>query len=406
MIEDYLKEEDGYSPRDAMEEASRCLLCLDAPCSRDCPAGTDPAKFIRSLRFKNVMGACETVRENNILAGICARVCPTEKYCENACSRCGIDKPIHIAKLQRFITDYEACLKMDILSKKEPNGKKIAVIGSGPGGLASAGYLVMEGFDVTVYEKYSKAGGYLRVGIPEYRLPNKVLDEEVKRIANLGVKFLFDTNVDLKLLDELKRTNDAVILSTGFPIGKTLDIFKDNKKVKIAVDFLREVKEKKGKVKVPKSAIVIGGGDVAMDVSLTLKKLGVNTVTDFAYEEFACFKASKDELEKTREAGVTILDGYIPVKATSSGVVTFNHRIIDSKVQIKASLIVLAIGQTYDLESLGLSIDDFKSKDYRISNTNVFFAGDLAPYDKSVVYAVKTAKEVTKRVLEFIKEGK
>jgi dihydropyrimidine dehydrogenase (NAD+) subunit PreT len=159
MIEDYLKEEVGLTPKDAMEEASRCLLCLDAPCSQDCPAGTDPAKFIRSLRFKNVIGACETVRENNILAGICARVCPTEKYCEKACSRCGIDKPIHIAKLQRFITDYEACTKMNILSKMESNGKKIAIIGSGPAGLACAGYLAKMGFFVTVYEKYSKAGG-------------------------------------------------------------------------------------------------------------------------------------------------------------------------------------------------------------------------------------------------------
>lgn len=406
MIEDYLKEEVGLTPKDAMEEASRCLLCLDAPCSQDCPAGTDPAKFIRSLRFKNVIGACETVRENNILAGICARVCPTEKYCEKACSRCGIDKPIHIAKLQRFITDYEACTKMNILSKMEPNGKKIAIIGSGPAGLACAGYLAKMGFFVTVYEKYSKAGGYLRVGIPEYRLPNKVVDEEIKKISDLGVNFIFNTAIDSNKLDELKKENDAVIIATGFPKGKTLDIFNDNKKVKIAVDFLKEVKEKKGKIKLPESAVVIGGGDVAMDASLTLKKLGVKTVTDFAYEEFDYFKASKDELLKAREAGVTILDGYIPVKATKSGVCTFTHRIIDSKVQIKTPLIILAIGQTYDLDNLGLSIEDFNSSDYRIKNTNLFFAGDLAPLDKSVVYAVRSAKEVTNRIIDFLKEGK
>jgi dihydropyrimidine dehydrogenase (NAD+) subunit PreT len=172
------------------------------------------------------------------------------------------------------------------------------------------------------------------------------------------------------------------------------------------VNFLKEVKEKKGKIKSAESAVVIGGGEVAMDASLTLKKLGVKTVTDFAYEKFEYFKASKDELLKAREAGVTILDGYIPVKATKAGVCTFTHRIIDSKVQIKAPLIILAIGQTYELDNLGLSIEDFNSSDCRIKNTNLFFAGDLAPLDKNVVYAVRSAKEVTNRIIDFLKEGK
>lgn len=97
----------GFNPRTAMEEASRCLLCHDAPCSQSCPAGTDPAKFIRSIRFRNVKGAAETIRENNILGGCCARFCPYDRLCEQACSRCGIDKPIEIGKLQRFAIEQE-----------------------------------------------------------------------------------------------------------------------------------------------------------------------------------------------------------------------------------------------------------------------------------------------------------
>ena len=407
MIKDYLKEEDGFNARDVMEEASRCLLCLDAPCSKNCPAGTDPAKFIRSIRFKNVEGACETVRENNILAGICARVCPTEKYCELGCSRSGIDKPVNISLIQRYITDYEACTKKQILEKAKPNGKKVAIIGSGPSGLTAAGNLALRGFDVTVYERNTKAGGYLRYGIPEYRLPNKVVDEEIKRIEDLGVKFLFNTNINTpKLLDDLKKNNDAVILALGFSKGKMLDMFKTSDKTVLAVDFLKDVKESKGNYKVPESAIVVGGGDVAMDVSLTLKKLGVKNVTDCAYEEFSEFRASLKELESTREAGVTILDGYVPTNVTNDGVVTFKHRVIDSTLNIKAPLIVLAVGQVSDFEGLNITLDDLKDKNYRIKNTNIFYAGDIAPFDKTVVYSVKTGKEVTKAVMEFVKGGK
>ena len=144
MSKKYQEEyEVGFSPRLVMEEASRCLLCLDAPCSSSCPAGTDPAKFIRSLRFKNVKGAAETVRINNILGAICARVCPTERYCQAGCSRSGIDKPIEIGLIQRYITDFEDALKMDIVEVKEPNGKRVAVIGSGPAGLTAASKLAL-----------------------------------------------------------------------------------------------------------------------------------------------------------------------------------------------------------------------------------------------------------------------
>ena len=128
MSEKYLEEyEAGYTPRLVMEEASRCLLCHDAPCSKACPAGTDPAKFIRSVRFKNIEGAVRTVRENNILGGICARVCPVEKYCEKACSRTGIDKPINIAMIQRFITDYESCNHIKSLEKEAHQNIKVNV---------------------------------------------------------------------------------------------------------------------------------------------------------------------------------------------------------------------------------------------------------------------------------------
>lgn len=388
MENNYIKEEKGYNLLEVIEEASRCLLCLDAPCSKACPAGTDPAKFIRSVRFKNIEGAADTVRTNNILAGVCARVCPTEKYCQKGCSRSGIDKPIEIGKIQRFLTDYEECSKMNILTKEKTNGYKVAVIGSGPAGLTSAANLALRGYQVTVFERFSKAGGYLRYGIPEYRLPNKVLDQEIKKISDLGVEFVFNKNIDKQELDKIQKEFSATILSTGFSKGKTLEIFKDNKKVQLAVDFLKKVKDKKGNVKVPDNAIVIGGGDVAMDVSTTLKKLGCNNVTDVVYEEFKEFRASKEELLLAQKMGVTIIDGYVPLKATKAGVVTFKHRHLDALLKIKAPLIILAIGQE-------AALDEFKGH-------NLILAGDIADGDKTVVYAVKSGKEAALKVINML----
>ena len=235
-MKDYLKEaEEAYTPLLAIEEASRCLLCLDAPCSKNCPAGTDPARFIRALCFLNEKGAAEIIRENNALGAICARVCPQEKYCKLGCSRSGIDKPIEIGKIQRYITDFEANLKMEILRKPEVELKqKVAIIGSGPGGLELAALLRMKGYQVTIFEKDEKLGGYLRYGIPSYRLPNDVLDLEIKRILDLGVKNLVNHPVDDDEFKKLKEEYDAVVVGTGYELAKTLPMFEDDPHVELA----------------------------------------------------------------------------------------------------------------------------------------------------------------------------
>ena len=397
--------EKAYTPRLVMEEASRCLLCLDAPCSSSCPAGTDPAKFIRSVRFKNVKGAAETVRINNILGAICARVCPTERYCQAGCSRSGIDKPIDIGGIQRYITDFEDATKMDIVETKESNGKSIAVVGSGPAGLTAAAELAKEGYKVTIYEKEAKAGGYLRYGIPEYRLPNEVVDKEIKRIVKMGVDIALNTTVgvDVKMSD-LKKDNAAVVLATGYGLGKVLPMFYDMKRAVTAVDWLKKVKTKKGNVKIPNNVLVIGGGDVAMDVVTSLKLLGCEHVTDVVYEQFKEFKASEKELRNAQENGVTIIDGYVPVSATRGGVVKFKHREIPSEIKIKADLIILAVGQVANVEGIDVNMDkgEVDAKGNQLPGTNVFFAGDIAHGEKTVVWGVRTGKEVANSIKMYL----
>jgi len=405
MAEKYNEElEQGYTPRTVMEEASRCLLCLDAPCSEACPAHTDPARFIRSVRFRNFKGAAETIRENNALGAICARVCPTERYCQEACSRTGIDRPIDIGGIQRYVTDFEDACGMEILKKGKPNGKKVAIVGSGPSGLQASATLARLGYEVIVFEKDKELGGYLRYGIPEYRLPNAIVDKEIEKIAKLGVKFFTNKEVGKDVsLEELKNKYDAVIIAIGASKGKMLDVFKDNNRVELAVDFLARTKINKGKVKLPNDVVVVGGGDVAMDVCSTLKLLGVKNVTDVVYEQFSEFKASKKELEGAQKLGVSIFDGYVPV-ACEGDLVKFKHRVLDATLTIKASKIILAVGQEVDARNLDLEIvrnevtfDGFVTKDKK-----VFVTGDIAKGDKTVVSSVNKGKLVAAAVNEVL----
>ncbi|HAN9259587.1 TPA: FAD-dependent oxidoreductase [Escherichia coli] len=143
----------AFTPLLAIKEASRCLLCHDAPCSQACPAQTDPGKFIRSIYFRNFKGAAETIRENNALGAVCARVCPTEKLCQSGCTRAGVDAPIDIGRLQRFVTDFEQQTGMEIYQPGTKTLGKVAIIGAGPAGLQASVTLTNQGYDVTIYEK-------------------------------------------------------------------------------------------------------------------------------------------------------------------------------------------------------------------------------------------------------------
>lgn len=395
-----------YTMDTVMEEAQRCLLCLDAPCSAECPAGTDPAKFIRSVRFRNLKGAAETIRENNALGGICARVCPTERYCQQACSRCGIDRPIDIGGIQRFVTDFEHTVGMEILKKGEKNGKKIAIIGSGPSGLQAAASLLELGYEVDIFEQAEKAGGYLRYGIPEYRLPNAVVDREIERIEKLGAKFYCKVCIGRdRTIEDLKNTYDAVLAAAGFSAGKMLPMFEGNEYAETAVEFLARVKANEGKEEAPDHALVIGGGDVAMDVATTLKRLGTKRVTDVAYEELSEFLASEKELEGARKAGVTILDGYVPEHADKQ-TVTFKHRHMDAELTITADKIILAVGQKPDLDGLGLEGKEKagEAEGYETADPKVFITGDLALGDKTVVWAVRKGKEAAQTIDKSLQE--
>ncbi|MBA7800851.1 NAD(P)-dependent oxidoreductase [Citrobacter freundii] len=395
----------AFTPLLAIKEASRCLLCHDAPCSQDCPAQTDPGKFIRSIYFRNFKGAAETIRENNALGAICARVCPTEKLCQRGCTRSGIDKPIDIARLQRFITDFEQQTAMKIYQPATKTRGKVAIIGAGPAGLQASVTLSNLGYDVTIYEKQAQPGGWLRFGIPEFRLPQSVLDLEIARIVEMGVTIKCDCEVGNTIaVEQLKAENRAVLVTVGMSYGSTLPLFEKANHVEIAVDFLQRARQSSGDITVAKNALIIGGGDVAMDVASTLKLLGCPSVICVAREELAEFPASDKEFTSTQALGVSIIDGFTPV-AVAGNKVTFKHVRLPGELSLEAEHIILAVGQHAQLDAfhaLTAQRNLIETHNYQTADPVLFAAGDIIKGDKTVVSAVKTGKEAAQAIHHYL----
>lgn len=406
---DYLDELiPAFTPLMAIKEASRCLLCHDAPCSQSCPAETNPGKFIRSIYFRNFKGAAETIRENNALGAVCARVCPTEKLCQHGCSRSGIDTPIDIGRLQRFVTDFEQQTRMKIYQPGRKDKGKVAIVGAGPAGLQASVTLCNLGYDVTLFEKETQPGGWLRHGIPAFRLPLSVLSAEIARIVEMGVTIRCGHEVGKTLtLAQLKTEYRAILLTVGLSKGATLPLFNDAYPLEIAVEFLQRARASEGDISVPQSALIIGGGDVAMDVASTLKILGCESVTCVAREELTEFPASEKEFAAAQALGVSIIDGFTPIAATGNKV-TFKHVRLPGELTLMTEQIILAVGQQAQLEEFAgiqLQHNTVATRDYQTSDPSLFAAGDVIQGDKTVAYAVKTGKEAAQAIHHYLEEA-
>ena len=415
----YLKEKEKvFTPLLAIEEASRCLLCHDAPCSKACPAGTNPAKFIRSLNFRNLKGAVATIRENNVLGGVCGRVCPTDKYCEDACSRCGIDKPIQIGKLQTYLTEYECSIDMHVLEKGESKNTKVAVIGSGPSGLAAAAKLAELGYEVTVFEGKERLGGWLTHGIPSNRLPKIVVQNEIKYIKDLGVEFKTNHKVGKDItIEEIKNQGfKAILIAIGKQKSKGIDINgKELNGVLNGTEFLEEVKINEGKVKIGKKVIVIGGGDIAMDCAATAKLVGAEDVKIVYRRTIEKMPADEKEIQYIGKLGIPIFTGFKPAEILGEyGQVTRFKAVgmfDDSEISLSCDNIIFAIGQEAEEISKIAPVDVekgiIKTENYKTNIEGIFASGDIVEGEKTVVYAVKEGKEAALEIDKYLtkKEG-
>lgn len=392
------KKDAAYNIRTAMEEAARCLLCYDAPCSKACPAATDPGKFIRSIRFRNLKGAAETIRANNPFGGSCSLICPHAKLCEEACSRTGIDRPINIGRLQEFAVDQEKLYGMKVYERpKHTNGKKVACIGSGPASLSCASVLAREGYEVDVFEAEEKPGGILTYGINPSRIDQEVVDYDISLIEDLGVNIVCNKRIAGEELEALKEEYDAIHVGVGLWESKIIagdQVDTSLEGVEGALKFLKEARSGDLKSLEGENVIVIGGGDVAMDCALTAHQLGGNTKVVYrrSIEEAP---ANIDELSVVQAMGIPIITEFSPAETVAQGdklrSVKFDSRDNLSNMELKASRLIFAIGQK--------TAEDFE--DFSVSE-GIFSSGDIQNKGDTVVQAVAEGKEVALKMIEYM----
>ncbi len=412
----YLTElEEGFTLEEAMEEASRCLLCVKPPCSQNCPAGTDPAAFIKAFRQQDIHKAAEIIRKNNILGGVCARVCPFHEMCEGVCRRNKIDSPVKIGKLQRFITDFEKHENLQFLEAPENKLEKVALIGSGPAALSVATTLALRGYQVTIFESRQKPGGILSYGIAPFRLPQDVVDTEIEIIKKLGVEFRLNTHVgrDISFKELQNEGFKAILLAMGRPASKSTTIDGVNLAgVVNALEYLYSARSTDGEFESGNNVIIIGGGNTAMDCANTAKILGGDHVIVVYRSKKENMSASPNEITHAEKLGVEwsfetkvteivgIDDKVTAVKCLSSEGESF---------LIPADTVIFAIGQdSHNIDAIvSVTLDNnnqivIDPNTFQTSVDGVFAAGDSVNGGKTVVQAISEGKACAQAIDNYL----
>jgi len=438
----------GLDLAQAIAEADRCLLCHDAPCSEGCPADTRPAEFIRKLRFKNITGAIRTIKENNILGGACAVLCPTARLCEEKCSAMfksqnrpeGADSPIRIGKIQRFLIEHSWKRNLKVFDKPAARAEKIAVVGSGPAGLSCAAELAKDGYQVTVFEARPEPGGVLRYGVVSYRFDINFLENEMKDIKALGINFHCNTAVTGKQGAEklLQDGFDAVFLAPGlWEAASIKPPGKDIANLYSSVEYLSALRdgrlgEMENKIQ-GKSVAVIGGGSVAMDCIESAVRLDAQDVYLIYRRSYSQMPAEADECIEALEGGVHFLLlnqplGYVTddqnrltglkLVRTRLGEPDESGRrrpelIEDSEWIMDVDVVIEAIGNIATPDSPqwypNVEIDDQKlikadAETGKTSVDGIFAGGDIVRGPALVVQAVQDGKLAARAIKEYLKE--
>ncbi|HPN39162.1 MAG TPA: NADPH-dependent glutamate synthase, partial [Melioribacteraceae bacterium] len=314
----------GYTEEQARIEAMRCLQCVKKTCVADCPVGIDIPGFIGKIASGEFEKAAAIVKESSLLPAICGRVCPQETQCQQNCAvgkaLKDVDKSVAIGRLERFIADWERSVGKFILPEIKPDtGKKVAVVGSGPAGLVVAADVRREGHKVTIFEAFHKLGGVMRYGIPEFRLPNNIVDEEIEKLIAMGVEiktnFVIGRTRKLKDLIE-KDAYDAVFIGTGAGLpmfmgieGENLvGVFSANEYLTRA-NLMRAYEKEKADTPIypSKKVAVLGGGNVAMDAARMAVRLGAEKVSVVYRRTEVEMPARKEEVAHAKEEGIEFL---------------------------------------------------------------------------------------------------
>ncbi len=311
----FLEVATGYTEEVAVEEAQRCLHCKTKPCVSGCPVHIEIPDFIKHVAEGDFGAAYDVISESSSLPAVCGRVCPQETQCESKCVRGIKTEPVGIGRLERFVADWHNAQENVTVKKPEPNGHKVAVIGSGPAGLTCAGDLAKKGYDVTVFEALHLAGGVLVYGIPEFRLPKSIVQKEVDTLKELGVKVETNMVIGRVLsIDELMDDYgfESVFIGSGAGLPRFMNIPGENLcGVYSANEFLTRtnlMKAYKDDADTPimhaKRVAVVGGGNVAMDAARCAKRLGADEVYIVYRRSEEELPARREEVEHAKEEGI------------------------------------------------------------------------------------------------------
>jgi dihydropyrimidine dehydrogenase (NAD+) subunit PreT len=395
---------DAHPPLDAAQarlEAERCYYCFDAPCTAACPTGIDIPTFIARIAQDNLRGAAHAILQENVLGGMCARVCPTEVLCEQACVRhAGEGKPVEIGLLQRHATDaYFARPDRPLFKRAAASGRTVAVVGGGPAGLSCAHRLAMLGHDVVLFEHKPKLGGLNEYGIATYKTTDGFAQKEVDWLLSIGG---IDVRTNQRLggdvhLDALVRDFDAVFLGLGLAGVNAIGIAGPNEApVRAAVDFIAELRQTDpAAVAVGRRVVVIGGGMTAIDAAVQSRLLGAEDVTIVYRRGPEAMPASGHEQHWAQTNGVRIKHWCAPKEllvgadGRVQGMRFARTRMADDRLvetgeqfTIEADVVLKAIGQTFVAEPLGAIRLEMKGgrlatgRDGRTSHPKVWAGGD------------------------------
>ncbi|MCX6667295.1 MAG: NADPH-dependent glutamate synthase [Euryarchaeota archaeon] len=434
----------GYSKEVAIEEAKRCLQCKNKPCMKGCPVEIDIPGFISCIAQGDFDKAAEVIKAKNNLPAVSGRVCPYESQCEGECTLKKLGEPVGIGRLERFIADYEREKGAKIPKKPKPLGKKVVVVGAGPAGLTCAGDLAKMGYSVVVFEALHAPGGVLMYGIPEFRLPKKIVEAEVDYIKKLGVDINYDVVVGKTItVDELMKEYDAVFIGTGAGLPNWLNIPGENLDgVYSANEFLTRVNMMKAyqfpdfdtPVKIGKIVVTFGAGNVAMDCARTALRLGAEKSYVLYRRTEAEMPARIEEIHHAKEEGVIfkLLTNPIRFYGDKDGhlieVEYINMQLGEpdesgrrrpvpipgSEEKMKIDTALVAIGQSpnplipHTVKGLqvGKHGNIVTDDNGRTSVPGLFAGGDIATGAATVILAMGAGKRAARAVDQYIKSKK
>ena len=410
---------------EALVESDRCYFCHDAPCMKACPTSIDIPMFIREIQTGHAKSAAKTIFDQNILGGMCARVCPTETLCEEVCVReVAEGKPVKIGLLQRYATD-AAMLDKHPYAREKDSGKNVAVVGAGPAGLACAHRLSMHGHDVTIFDARKKAGGLNEFGIAAYKSVEDFAQQEVDFVLAIGgIKIATGKALGKGLkLAQLESDFDAVFLGLGYAGVNALGIKgEDSKGVEDAVAYIAELRQAKdlSKLKVGRRVVVIGGGMTAIDIAVQSKLLGAEEVSILYRRGRQHMKASAYEQELALSHGVAICEWAMPKKLIIKGGKAIGLKVESTLIKGKklvgtgktyvlaADVVFKAIGQTFeDVTAGALALQDGRIKvdeDKHTSRPKVWAGGDCTAGNRALtVAAVDDGRRAAESINAFLR---